>query len=160
MPQNQGFAPQDQGFAPQDQGFGGPAPAAQGGSKGPLIGIIIGVVALIAVVVVILALKGGGGADGKYTLYKIKMDGQEYTVQELSDMYGMDVSSLFQFEIEIKGNKCYADLYGEKYEGSAKVSGNTITLTVDGDALDCPYDKSEGTITMEMDGEAVVLKKQ
>jgi hypothetical protein len=115
---------------------------------------------LASMMLMMLAGCGSNKADGKYTLYKMVMDGKEYTVSELSEQYGMDVSSLFQFDIEINGSKAIGDLYGEHYEGTAKLSGSTLTITFNDDSLDCPFDANEGTITMEMDGEKIILKRQ
>lgn len=148
--------------------YGAPAPAYGGeepkkSKTGLIVALCIVAAAIITFAVLLLTGVinfGGGGADGKYELYKVKTGGQEYTLSELSEQYGMDVSSFFQFEVEIKGSKCSVTMYGETMEGEAKVKGDTITLTIDGESLDCPYNKKDGTLTMEIDGEAIVLKKK
>ena len=150
----------------QPGAYGAPTAGGEAPKKsktGLIVALCIVAAAIITVAVLLLTGVinfGGGNADGKYELYKVKTGGQEYTLSELSEQYGMDVSSFFQFELEIKGSKCSVTMYGETMEGEAKVKGDTVTLTIDGDSLDCPYDKKEGTITMEIDGESVVLKKQ
>ncbi len=151
----QGGAP-DQGFAPQDQGFGA-APAPQGGSKGPLIAIIAVVALLVVGAVIFFLVKGGGNKDrdGRYesnymgmiTIY-IELDGTKGT-------FGMTV------------NDDYKELVGdmdEKYECQAKWEGDTLKLTVDGDTLECNYNKSDKTIVIPADsalemGEELVFTK-
>ena len=152
------------GYDPYAQQAPGSVPAEPKKSKtGLIVALCIVAAAIITFAVLLLTGVinfGGGGADGKYELYKVKTGGQEYTLSELSEQYGMDVSSFFQFEVEIKGSKCSVTMYGETMEGEAKVKGDTITLTIDGESLDCPYNKKDGTLTMEIDGEAIVLKKK
>ena len=132
--------------------YGAPAPAYGGeapkkSKTGLIVALCIVAAAIITFVVLLLTgvINFGGGADGTYELYKVKTGGKEYTLSELSEQYGMDVSSFFKFEVEIKGKKCNVTMYGE---------------TMEGEANDCPYNKKEKTITMEIDGEAIVLKKK
>ena len=119
------------------------------------------VLGILLAAMMLFALAGcGANANGKYVLDRMVMDGQEYTMQQLSDQYGMDVSTIFQFEIEINGSKCTGNIMGEKYEGTAKLKGDVITITFENDPLDCKYNASEGTITMDFDGETAILKRQ
>ncbi len=115
---------------------------------------------LLATMMLFMLAGCGANANGKYVLDKMVMDGKEYTISELSEQYGMDVSSMFQFEIEINGSKATGKIMGENYEGTAKLKGDVITITFENDPLDCKYNASEGTITMDFDGETAILKRQ
>ena len=117
-------------------------------------------VCLLLASMMLMMLAGcGANADGTYKLYKISEGGKEYSLEDFKEQYGMDLTSMF--ELEIKGTSCSGTIMGEKMEGgTAKVNGSTITITFEGDSLDCGYDAKEGTITMTFDGESAVLKKQ
>ncbi|GEM_PF-3273945 len=108
---------------------------AQKSKKGLIIGLIAGLVAIVAVVLVLVFFVfGKGKADGTYVC-------QDYAA------FGMDVS------LEIDGDEFVLEMsaYGESetIEGKCKVDGDTITLTYEGEDVECDYDKKEGTIDFE-----------
>lgn len=121
-------------------------PAAPKSKKGLIGGIIAGVVVLAAILVVLFVfVLGGGKLDGKYVCKDFAAFGM--------DMY-----------IEIDGDKftmvsAYED-EKESEEGTVKVDGDKISLTVDGETLDAKYDKKEKTITISESGISLTFTKE
>ena len=50
------------------------------------------------------------------------------------------------------------NMAGQTGEGTWKLDGSTLTLTIDGDSLDTTYE--DGKITMDLSGVSMTLEKQ
>ena len=97
--------------------------------------------------------------DGNYELYKVIMDAKEYSRQDLANQYGPRFSKKFITRIMIDGDKCEIEMYGQSEVGSVKVSGNTVSITEEGETGDFLFDDKEGTLTLQLDDKTVILKK-
>ena len=115
---------------------------------------------LVLLLVLALALSivaCGSSSDSLVGTWKIT-GGSYYD----DDMLGDDSVSI-TFEYKKNGDFVMTmSLYGmsEKAEGTWKVSGSELTMTVDGDPLVSNYKVSGKTLTLTVDGETMVLTKQ
>jgi hypothetical protein len=108
-----------------------------------------------------LALVGCGGGEtleGTYDLESVTSDGDTVTAQDLRDL-GMEPSEFLT--ITFSGNDFTMIAMGESLDGSYKLSNGTISMTADGDG---PFGALKGTvsgdtITIELDGDVIVFKK-
>ncbi len=161
-------APSYGGYDP-NQGAGAYDPYAQAGAPavaapvapkkshtGLIIGIIAGVAVIGALVVMwVLGVFGGGGQDGTYKLNSAKMYGIEITEDQLST-YGLDTS---KFKVKISGSTATLDMAGQTTSCDVKFSGNTVSFSGGGETIDGTYDSSAGTITISYSGIEMVFKK-
>ena len=147
--------------APAQPSYVEPSPVPA--KKSPLVGIIIAVVALVAVFLVGFFLLGGK-YTGTYKLYEVSVSayGMTETVTE-DDLaaYGMgNVSLKVTFNrCKFKGLETYSLTGPYKF----KISGEKVTITGSDGSVYGTYDKSEKSITLteEEDGMEVsfVFKK-
>jgi len=112
----------------------------------------------LALALIMTLLAGcGGGSDlsGKFIMTEWEMGGENY--MELLGMAGMSASD---FYIEfLSGGKFKMSVAGDSQEGEFKVSGNTVTLSLDGEGLDAKRNGNKITIEDEDYGKMVFEKK-
>ena len=129
-------------------------------------------IALILVLIIGMAILAGCGGEkisGKYDLVSITTDGEKIIwadyIKEMKDMYAeWEAEDEFDEEnfvsyLEFKdGGKCTAVLFGGSEEGTYKVDGKNIEVTVDGDTIKGTIDGNK--ITLEDEGESMVFEKK
>lgn len=127
-----------------------PAPAKKG--KGGVIGIIVGVIALLAIAFVLVYFVFNGRYNGTYEFDSMSAFGLTYTREEMEDLYGesLDIS------LKVTFTKCTldADALGYSGSGSAKIKfkGDEVTF-IDGDEeMTGTYDSKEKSITISAEG--------
>ena len=77
-------------------------------------------------------------------------------IRELLEKTGITEDAM---GLEIKDDgKFTIDFAGDKEEGTWKLDGSKITLTVDNDPLECDYE--DGKITMDMGGTTLIFVKK
>ena len=113
----------------------------------------------LAMMVGLVACGGGKSAAGTYCLTKINSGGEEMSVEELADLFGMDVDMTLQ----LKDDKSFTlDMGflsdGESTSGTWKMDGDSLILTAEGDELPVTYDGK--TIVMDIEGERLTFEKQ
>ncbi|MBQ9408168.1 MAG: lipocalin family protein [Clostridia bacterium] len=122
--------------------------------------------ALVAVaVILIVALSGGGGnIEGTWRLTGVEAKGVEEMddfAQSLDYMkqYGGDVlftfaSGRFTMDVTMGSQSVVSQ------DGSYRVSGGTLYLTVDGETDDLDYSVSGSTLTLQEDGQKIIFEKK
>jgi outer membrane lipoprotein-sorting protein len=131
------------------------------------------IISLILVTLLVAALFVGCSKSDPVGTYKIDMDSMikamkeetdelkdksDEEIKELMKQFGMSEDA---FGLEIKDDgKFTLEYAGEKEEGTWKLDGSTLTLTVDNDPLECDYE--DGKITMDMgdSGTTLIFVKQ
>ena len=119
------------------------------------------IISLILVTLLVAALFVGCSKSDPVGTYKIDMDSMiEATKKEsdkTKDMSNEEIKDLMKqtgmsedaFGLEIKDDgKFTLEYAGDKEEGTWKLDGSTLTLTVDNDPLECDYE--DGKITMDV----------
>ena len=101
-----------------------------------------------------LAACGGGGKSpaGTYKLTQINSGGEEMSVKDLADLFGMEID----MTLELKDDKSFTWDMGLWGEGES-ASG---TWKMDGDSLDLPVTYDGKTIAMDLEGEIFTFEKQ
>jgi hypothetical protein len=128
-------------------------------------------ISLILVALLVAALFVGCSKSDPVGTYKIDMDSMIEAMKkesgELKDKSNEEIKDLLKqtgmsedaFGLEIKDDgKFTLEYAGEKEEGTWKLDGSKITLTVDNDPLECDYE--DGKITMDMGGTTLVFVKK
>ena len=130
-------------------------------------------ISLILVALLVAALFVGCSKSDPVGTYKIDMDSMIEAMKkesgELKDKSNEEIKDLLKqtgmsedaFGLEIKDDgKFTLEYAGEKEEGTWKLDGSTLTLTVDNDPLECDYE--DGKITMDMgdSGTTLIFVKQ
>ncbi len=129
------------------------------------------IISLILVALLVAALFVGCSKSDPVGTYKIDMDSMIEAMKkesgELKDKSNEEIKDLLKqtgmsedaFGLEIKDDgKFTLEYAGEKEEGTWKLDGSKITLTVDNDPLECDYE--DGKITMDMGGTTLVFVKK
>ena len=136
------------------------APAEPAKKKtGLLIGIIVGGIAVVAAVVclILFVFNGKGGTDGKYVCSSLSAFGMDIYL----DVDGEDVEMVMSYDVNGDGE--LSDDEKESNSGTIEFDGDTCTITIEVESMDCAYDKKEGTITMSdeaMMGMELVFEKE
>ena len=93
--------------------------------------------------------------EGRYWLNSMEIEGEVYSWEELDGM-GFDLNSWY---IDFSdGEKCTVSADGDVGEGTFKVSGDTVTLTVDGDDETGAIDGDKITLTDEENNKLIYVK--
>lgn len=129
------------------------------------------IISLILVTLLVAALFVGCSKSDPVGTYKIDMDSMiEATKKEsdkTKDMSNEEIKDLLKqagisedsIGLEIKDDgKFTLEYAGDKEEGTWKLDGSTLTLTVDNDPLECDYE--DGKITMDMGGTTLIFVKK
>ena len=112
-------------------------PSTGGSKKGLIIGIVAAVAVIAIIVVVCVLVFGKNKVEGKYK----------------GEFMGIEM------KLEIKGSKFTMDMGGDKQTGKAKIDGNKVTLTAEGESIKGTY--KDGTLTLDLgEGFKVDFKKQ
>ena len=119
------------------------------------------IISLILVALLVAALFVGCSKSDPVGTYKIDMDSMIEASKEESDEFkdksNEEIKDLLKqagisedsFGLEIKDDGKFTMEYaGDKEEGTWKLDGSKLTLTVDNDPLECDYE--DGKITMEV----------
>ena len=108
-----------------------------------------------------LAACGGGGKSpaGTYKLTQINSGGEEMSVKDLADLFGMEID----MTLELKDDKSFTwDMglwgEGESASGTWKMDGDSLVLSAEGEDLPVTYDGK--TIAMDLEGEIFTFEKQ
>lgn len=90
-----------------------------------------------------LAACGGGGKSpaGTYKLTQINSGGEEMSVKDLADLFGMEID----MTLELKDDKSFTwDMglwgEGESASGTWKMDGDSLVLSAEGEDLPVTYD--------------------
>lgn len=108
-----------------------------------------------ALLLALVACGGGAPASMKGTSWsvsKVSANGMEIQGEMLASM-GFEMTLEFTSDSDFK-----MGAMGEYVEGTYTLSGGTVTMTVDGEAVDAAL--SGNTITMEEDGAKIVFSKK
>ena len=112
---------------------------------------------------------GGGGNDlasnieGTWVMTSVSDgEGTEVSLEEYGEALGIDMSQLeisFTFE---KDGVAKASAMGVSVEGTYEVSGDKVTVTMEGDAQDLSYDADKEALVLKdaTTGETVYLTKK
>ena len=102
---------------------------------------------------------GGESPAGTYNLTKMSSGGEEISMEEMSEIAGMDVGMTLELT---EDNKFTMDMGvlgdGEKVSGTWKMDGDSLILSAEGDELSVTYDGK--TIVLDMEGEGLTFEKQ
>lgn len=120
------------------------------------------VVTFLMVLAMIVSLIGCGGSKspaGTYNLTTWNSGGMEMSVEEMSDLFGMDV----KMTLDLKDDNSFTvDMgfwgEGESVSGTWQTEGDSLILSAEGDDFSVNYDGK--TIVMDMEGEILTFEKQ
>lgn len=102
---------------------------------------------------------GGESPAGTYNLTKMSSGGEEISMEEMSEIAGMDVGMTLELT---EDNKFTMDMGvlgdGENVSGTWKMEGDSLILSAEGDELSVDYDGK--TIVLDMEGEGLTFEKQ
>jgi hypothetical protein len=136
---------QAQGGMPQgmpQQGFdGAAAPQPQGKKTGLIIGIIAAAIVIIGVIALIFLLGGKNNRDGRYVSSYMGMVDIYIDINGNKGKFGMKVADEYASFVD-------PEEANQEYEFDAKWSGDTLSMTVEGETLDAKYDSSKKTLTI------------
>ena len=116
---------------------------------------------LLAMILTVLTLAACGGSKispvvGTWKATTVSVSGVSVDVDEYLKQSGNeDVKMEMVLE---KDNTMSINMAGQTGEGTWKLDGSTLTLTIDGDSLDTTYE--DGKITMDLSGVSMTLEKQ
>ncbi len=116
---------------------------------------------LLAMILTVLTLAACGGSKispvvGNWKATTVSVSGVSVDVDEYLKQSGNeDVKMEMVLE---KDNTMSINMAGQPGEGTWKLDGSTLTLTIDGDSLDTTYE--DGKITMDLSGVSMTLEKQ
>ncbi|MEI3176674.1 MULTISPECIES: lipocalin-like domain-containing protein [unclassified Candidatus Paralachnospira] len=116
---------------------------------------------LLAMILTVLTLAACGGSKispvvGNWKATTVSVSGVSVDVDEYLKQSGNeDVKMEMVLE---KDNTMSINMAGQTGEGTWKLDGSTLTLTIDGDSLDTTYE--DGKITMDLSGVSMTLEKQ
>ncbi|MGN0152444.1 MAG: hypothetical protein ACI39Q_08220 [Wujia sp.] len=137
---------------------GAPVYAAEPAKKkAPVLGIVIGIVAIVAIAFLLIFFVLGGRYNGTYMLDSMSADGMTITADDLS-AFGMT-----NFGIKISFGKCEfvgGEDYGFDEAGTSKIkiSGGKVTITdTDGTTATGTFDGD--SFTIEESGVSMTFKK-
>ena len=116
---------------------------------------------LLAMILTVLTLAACGGSKispvvGNWKATTVSVSGVSVDVDEYLKQSGNeDVKMEMVLE---KDNTMSINMAGQTGEGTWKLDGSTLTLTIDGDSLDTTYE--DGKITMDLSVVSMTLEKQ
>ena len=116
---------------------------------------------LLAMILTVLTLAACGGSKispvvGNWKATTVSVSGVSVDVDEYLKQSGNeDVKMEMVLE---KDNTMSINMAGQTGDGTWKLDGSTLTLTIDGDSLDTTYEN--GKITMDLSGVSMTLEKQ
>ena len=116
---------------------------------------------LLAMILTVLTLAACGGSKispvvGNWKATTVSVSGVSVDVDEYLKQSGNeDVKMEMVLE---KDNTMSINMAGQTGDGTWKLDGSTLTLTIDGDSLDTTYE--DGKITMDLSGVSMTLEKQ
>lgn len=128
------------------------APAKK--KTGLLIGIISGVAAVALIIVLCVVFLGKGKLDGRYACSDMALFGIDLYIEIDGDKFKL----ISEYDADGDG-VISGDDERDVDEGTVKLNGDIVTLTIEDSSMDCAYDAKEGTITMD-DGIKLVFKKE
>lgn len=113
----------------------------------------------LAMIASLAACSGSKSPAGTYQLAKISSGGEEMDVQEMTELFGMEID----MSLELKDDKSFTWNLGfwgdgEDASGNWKMEGDTLILTAEGEELPVTYDGK--TITMDLEGELFTFEKK
>ncbi|MCM1083067.1 MAG: zinc ribbon domain-containing protein [Clostridium sp.] len=129
-----------------------PAPAKK--KTGLIIGIISGVAAVALIIVLCVVFLGKGKLDGRYACSDMAWLGMDLYIEIDGDKFKL----ISEYDADGDG-VISGDDERDVDEGTVKLNGDIVTLTIEDSSMDCAYDAKEGTITMD-DGIKLVFKKE
>jgi major membrane immunogen (membrane-anchored lipoprotein) len=106
----------------------------------------IQIVAIITILAISLVLLVGCGSKlkGKYTLVSMSSGGVTVDAETIRGQ-GMNPDDMY---LEFDGDKCKVSIAGENGEGTYKVEGKDITITIDDDPASGTIDGKKITLTI------------
>ena len=111
--------------------------------------------ALTLCAAMLAACGGGKGLSGKYKLTSMTEDGVTVVESGFAE-WGFSAD---EFYLEfLDGTKFKMVMIGETHEGTYKLDGKTLSLTVDGDKTEAKIDGSK--ITLEESGSTMIFEKK
>ena len=115
----------------------------------------IAIFMVLMIIVSVLAACGGSGLSGKYYLFSMTEDGETAEASQLAD-YGIDPD---QFYAEfLPGNKFKMVVFGEVDEGTYKLDGKNLSMTVDDEEVIAKIDGKK--IIIDIDNSQMVFEKR
>lgn len=102
---------------------------------------------------------GGGGPAGSYKMTKMNAAGMDMDIAQLTSLYGVDIN--VTLELKSDGNftlDMSALGTGQSVSGTWTSSGNTVTLSAEGDDLDATLNGN--TLVLEESGQSLTFEKQ
>ena len=124
------------------------------------IGIIVGVIAAVAIIFVLGFFVLGGRYNGTYEFVSMSMFGAEYDIDQLSELYGESIT----MDLKVTFRTCTLDMdalgYNDSGKCKIKISGDEVTLTDASETMTGTYDSAEKTITLDVEGIQMVFKKK
>jgi len=115
----------------------------------------IAIFMVLMIIVSVLAACGGSGLSGKYYLFSMTEDGETAEAAQLAD-YGIDPD---QFYAEfLPGNKFKMVVFGEVDEGTYKLDGKNLSMTVDDEEVIAKIDGKK--IIIDIDNSQMVFEKR
>lgn len=109
----------------------------------------------LVVALTLTACSGDSGISGTYELVQMKYNG---IVVNPGDALWEQATGGKSATITLNNDgSCSADIYGQTGEGTYKEDGSTVTITIDGDALD--FTINDDQLTAENSGVTMVFEK-
>lgn len=140
-----------------DSNYGGTPPRKSGFPSWILIACAVVALAVIGLFVVKLVNKKS--LDGAYIMSKAKIDGVEYSVEQLETASGMT----FYIRLEIDGDEGYMVMsYAGMVEDGAvdiEIDGDNINVSREGEQLTFKYDKKNDELSYELNGTSIIFER-
>jgi len=117
----------------------------------------IAIIAMVVILVACLVMLTGCTTkpSGKYNFVSMTMGGETMTKDDLEEL-GMGLDD-FYLEF-LKGDKFKMCVFGEEMEGTFKLDGKKVTLTIDEEDVTGTIDGKK--ITIEEEDESMVFEKK
>lgn len=119
---------------------------------------------MLTVILAVLAGCGGGKEEpvvGKWKMTEIETMGVKVSLEEFMESMGAEAESV-KMELDIKEDGTFSgEVAGEKGDGTWKYKDPTLTLTVDGEDMECEYKDGKLVLNVEEGGQSftAVLEK-
>ena len=140
-----------------DSNYGGTPPKKSGFPSWILI--VCAVVALAVIAIFVVKLVNKKSLDGAYVMTRAKMDGVEYSVEQLETASGMT----FYIRLEIDGDEGYLVMsYAGMMEDGAvdiDIDGDNIYVSRGGEQLTFKYDKKNDELSYELNGTSIIFER-
>ena len=120
---------------------------------------VLAIVLAVFLLAALLTACGGGGNDSKYVGKYYMSRIADWSAKEYADLFGISEQEAKEsMWVELKsGGKATFFTDDEAEEVSWKVSGETLTLTAQGEEMSGTI--KDGVITFDLDGETLELTK-